>query len=172
MKLFTDKKEFIEVLKENKKILYKVLYAYCQNPEDRKDLEQEIIIQLWKSMKSYNGTAKLSTWIYRVAMNVAISYYRNDLKRSSGLSPIEEHVFYLADEESSTELLDERKQHLRRFINQLDELNKAIMVLYLEDCSYQEISEIVGISPSNVGTKINRIKIKLKEYFTQISNSI
>ena len=137
-------------------------YAYCRNADDRKDLEQEIIIQLWKSLNNYNQEFKLSTWIYKIALNVAISHYRRDVKRQKTNEPFDETIFQIAAEEVCIE-----EQHktdvLYKFINKLDELNKAIIFLYLEDKSYKEISEIIGLTETNVGTKINRIKRILKE---------
>lgn len=161
-----DKKEFIQFLDENKWILFKVINTYCQDVEDRKDLEQEILIQLWKSLKSYDPTFKMSTWAYRVAMNVAISFYRSNLKRTSNTYSITELAFQL---EQPEEILSEERQLLNEFITRLDPFKKEILILYLEEVSYKDISEIVGISESNVGTKINRIKKELKEYFITLS---
>lgn len=161
-----DKKEFIQFLNENKWILFKVVNTYCQDVEDRKDLEQEILIQLWKSLKSYDPKLKMSTWAYRVAMNVAISFYRSNLKRTSNTFSITKSVFQL---EQPEETLSEERQFLHAFISQLDPLKKEILILYLEELSYRDISEIIGISESNVGTKINRIKKELKEYFITLN---
>lgn len=166
----SEKEWFIGILKEHKRILYKVVYAYCRSSEDRKDLEQEIIIQLWKSLKHYNKDFKLSTWIYRIALNVAISHYRKDFKRQKTNTPYNGTIFQIADEEDFTEEHSRRTQLLYRFIDQLDEFNKAIIILYLEDKSYKEIAEIIGLTETNVGTKINRIKNKLKESISIISN--
>ncbi len=161
-----DKKEFIQFLDENKWILFKVINTYCKNTEDRKDLEQEILIQLWKSLKSYDPKFKMSTWAYRVAMNVAISFYRSNLKRTSNTYSITESVFLV---EQPEETLSEERKFLHQFIARLDPFKREILILYLDDVSYRDISQIVGISESNVGTKINRIKKELKQYFVELN---
>ena len=158
----SEKEQFIGILKEHKRLLYKVINSYCRDSDDRKDLEQEIIIQLWRSLSKYNLEFKLSTWIYKIALNVAISHYRRDVKRQKTNEPFDEAIFQIAAEEVCIE--EQRKTELLyKFINKLDELNKAIIFLYLEDKSYKEISEIIGLTETNVGTKINRIKGILKE---------
>jgi RNA polymerase sigma factor (sigma-70 family) len=159
----SEKEWFIGILKENKRILYKVIYSYCRSSDDRQDLEQEIIIQLWKSRKYYNNDFKLSTWIYKIALNVAITHYRRDLKRKEFNSPYDGTIFQITEEEVFTEEQISKTELLYKFIGQLDEFNKAIVILYLENKSYKEIAEIIGITETNVGTKINRIKKKLKE---------
>ena len=159
----SEKEQFIGILKDHKRLLYKVIYSYCRDSDDRKDLEQEIIIQLWKSLKNYNQEFKLSTWIYKIALNVAISYYRRDAKRKETNEPYNENIFQIAEEEDCAEESINKSELLYKFINELDELNRAIIILYLDDKSYKEISEIIGLTETNVGTKINRIKRKLKE---------
>jgi RNA polymerase sigma-70 factor (ECF subfamily) len=165
-----DKEKFIQILKENKWLLYKVITTYCKDTEDRKDLEQEILIQLWKSVESYNNQYKISTWIYKIAMNVSISFYRSNINRKSRTSQINESIFQVADQIDNSVSVDEERKFLSDFINQLDDLNKEILVLYLDNLSYKEIAEIVGITESNVGTKINRIKNKLQENYVKINN--
>lgn len=160
------KKEFIQFLKTNKWILFKVINTYCKDVEDRKDLEQEILIQLWKSLKSYDPKYKMSTWTYRIAMNVAVSFYRSNLKRTSNTFSMTDSVFQLEQPEES---LDEERQFLHEFIAQLEPFKREILILHLEEVSYKDISEIVGISESNVGTRINRIKKELKAYFLKLN---
>ncbi len=164
------KEQFIKTIDEHKKIIYKIVNSYCQNKEDRKDLEQEIIIQLWNSFDNYNCDYKYSTWMYRIALNVAISFYRkekkwsikNDFYNEESIFKIEENTI-----EEQTEL-DFHLKLLQEFIHNLNELNKALMLLYLEEKSYEKISEILGITKTNVATKISRIKLKLKEEFKNI----
>ena len=168
----TNKKErFIKTIDDHKKIIYKIVNSYCPNRDHRKDLEQEIIIQLWNSFDNYNEKYKYSTWMYRIALNVAISFYRKEKKQ-----PIkndfydEESIFSIVDEneeENKTEL-DHHLKLLQKFINNLNELNKALMLLYLEEKNYEEIAEILGITKTNVATKISRIKLKLKKEFQNI----
>ena len=165
----TDKKDtFITTIETHKKIIYKIVNSYCQNKEDRKDLEQEIIIQLWNSFDKYNAEYKYSTWMYRIALNVAISFYRKEKKWSVKNDLYnEDSIFSIVDEdenENETEL-DYNIKLLQEFINNLNELNKALMLLYLEEKPYDEIAEILGITKTNVATKISRLKLKLKKEF-------
>lgn len=154
---------FQEVIGQHQGILYKVANLYCQTEEDRKDVMQETLFQLWRSFDKYDNRFKYSTWIYRIAINVAISFYRkNSVKRDQTTAIEEAENIVIAPELDET---DSRLVLLERFISELKELDKALMVLYLEEKSHQEISEILGISTSNVSTKIGRIKEKLKQKF-------
>ena len=156
--------QFSALIEEYKGIIYKIANSYCRNAEDRKDLIQEIIVHLWKSQKRYDERFKLSTWIYRIALNVAISAYRREKKRAARVSPLEEIIIEPA---TPTEKPDPRIATLHRIIDQLDELNRALMILYLDDNSYRDIAGILGLTETNVATKINRLKLKIKEQFTQ-----
>ncbi len=165
----TDNDGFVTMIKKYKRIIYKVINTYCNDVDDKKDLEQEIIIQLWKSYQSYNGSTQLSTWIYRIAMNVSISFYRNNVTRKTNTTSINDSIFQeLASNAINEEETDQRRL-LYGFIRQLDEFNREVFMLYLDDYSYKEIAEIVGITESNVGTKINRIKHKIHEYFLTLT---
>jgi len=162
-----DKKRFLEVLDDHKRIIFKVENAYCKNVFLREDLIQEIVIQLWKSFAKYNDQYKYSTWIYRIALNVSISYYRKEKKNKK----LQE--FIVADdlEYSSNDMkecVDEDIEMLHRFIGKLNALNKALIILYLDDKNYKEIAGICGITETNVATKISRIKQKLKTEFSNI----
>jgi RNA polymerase sigma factor (sigma-70 family) len=156
--------QFSALIEEHKGIIYKIANSYCRNAEDRKDLIQEIIVQLWKAHGRYDERFKLSTWIYRIALNVAISAYRREKKRTERVSPLEEIIVEPATETGQP---DPQVATLHRIIDQLDELNRALMILYLDDNSYRDIAGILGITETNVATKINRLKLKIKEQFTQ-----
>jgi RNA polymerase sigma-70 factor, ECF subfamily len=156
--------QFSALIDEHKGIIFKIANAYCRNPEDRKDVVQEIAVQLWKSKGKYNPRFKLSTWIYRIALNVAISAYRREKRRSDGVSPLDEIIVEPATE---PEAPDPKIATLHRIIAQLDELNRALMILYLEDNSYRDIAGILGLTETNVATKISRLKMKIKEQFDQ-----
>jgi RNA polymerase sigma factor (sigma-70 family) len=119
---------------------------------------------LWKSHGRYDNRFKLSTWIYRIALNVAISAYRREKKRSERISPLQEIIIEPAAE---TEQPHPKIAILHRIIDQLDELNRALMILYLDDNSYRDIAGILGLTETNVATKINRLKLKINEQFTQ-----
>lgn len=155
-----DNERFIAMLKANKGILLKVIRAYCKNKADWKDLEQEIIIQLWNSFERYDNQYKVSTWMYKIALNVAISHYRKT-RREQGHLSLDDAVFTVVEDDAN-ETQNERRHLLYDFIGTLDELNKALIILHLENHNHKEISDILGISESNVGTKINRIKNKFK----------
>jgi len=160
LNLTAEKERFIAMLKENKGILFKVIRAYCKNANDWKDLEQEIIMQLWRSFKNYNDKYRLSTWIYRISLNVAISHYRKNRKQQNSMG-FDETVFMMTDGDTG-EAEHHGRQLLHRFIEALDRPNKALIILHLEDHTNKEIAEILGISESNVSTKLNRIKNKFR----------
>jgi RNA polymerase sigma-70 factor (ECF subfamily) len=160
-----DRNQFITVVKDNQRLIYKICHSYCRNRENRIDLEQEILFQLWKSFEKYDGRVKISTWIYRIALNTAISFYRNDYKQKKHASNVDVSMISLVDAEYESEQ-DENIMMLYRFIEQLNEIDKALMLLYLDDNKYRDIAEIIGITETNVATKINRIKKSLKEQFS------
>lgn len=168
--MINKKEQFIKTIDEHKKIIYKIVNSYCSNREDRKDLEQEIIIQLWKTFDNYNSDYKYSTWMYRIALNVAISFYRKEKKWSIKNDYYNEESIFKIEEDTSEEQteLNYHLKLLQEFIYNLNELNKALMLLYLEEKSYEEIAEILGITKTNVATKISRIKLKLKKEFQNI----
>lgn len=153
---------FEALLERHRKIVFKVANTYCRNAEDRRDLAQEISIQLWRAFPRYDDGRSFSTWMYRIALNVAISFARSTGRRekhsvtldASAPEPIDERP---ATNESTNES-DDRVQILTRFIERLDDLNRALLLLYLEEHSYREIAEVLGISETNVATKINRFE--------------
>lgn len=156
-----DKKEtFLAAIKSNEGLLYKIASVYTNDVEDRTDLVQEIIYQLWKSFDTFNQKASLSTWMYRVAMNVAIYHLKTAKKRVPTVA-IDDQLLSFKDTGKSEE--EEQWKLLSQTINHLNLLEKGIVILYLEDKSYEEIGEIIGISASNVGTKLSRIKEKLRQ---------
>jgi len=153
--------KFIEMIKTHQGILYKVSNLYCDDEEDRKDLFQEIVLQLWKSFPNFRKDSECSTWMYRVALNTAISNFRRERKRPQRRS-ISENEFQIPDFTDFPEE-SENLSLLKRAINQLTRIEKAIIMLYLEEKTYQEISEIIGITRANVGVRLNRIKLKLEK---------
>lgn len=152
------KEEFIQLIETHKKLIYKICHTYCKDAESRKDLEQEIIIQLWRAMKKYNGNVKISTYMYKIGLNTAISHYRKSKKWN--VSPINESILSIPDEDNFH--LDEQVKFLYQCIQELNTIDKAITLLHLEEHNYQEIADIIGITKTNVATKLNRIKKKLK----------
>lgn len=162
-----EQQHFFEgIIEQHKGILFKVARAYCWDTEDQKDLLQEMMIQIWQSVPKYNNQYKISTWLYRISLNVAISSYRKSSKRAKQYTRLDEQVA-----ETFVELKSENEFQLNllaQFISELKEIDKALMILYLEDKSHAEIAEILGMSVSNAGTKIGRIKDKLKSRFKQL----
>lgn len=160
--------EFHQIIEQHKGILFKVAKTYCRNDEDRQDLLQEMMIQIWKSLNKYNDTFAITTWLYRISLNIAISFYRKNANRQNSNIPLIEELVSIQNEASNEK--QEQLSLLERFISELNDLDKAIMLLYLEDKSYPEIAEIMGLSVTNVGTKLGRIKEKLKKKFSQINS--
>ena len=155
---------FISILDNHKGIIFKIVNSYCKDVTDKQDLIQEIIIQLWISFAKYNNQFKLSTWIYRIALNTSISFYRRNKVRKEKTvlaSAILETT--LKSDEPFQEDPDLIK--LQGFIQELKELDKALILLYLDGLSQKEISKIIGITSTNVGSKIERIKKMLKQKF-------
>ncbi|MES1245047.1 MAG: sigma-70 family RNA polymerase sigma factor [Acidobacteriota bacterium] len=150
---------FVALLEEHKRILYKIANAYCADPEDRQDLVQEIVIQLWRSFPRYDERLKFSTWMYRIGMNVAISALRSRKRRGRETVALEADIL---DVSALGEVGDDFRL-VQQLVSRLDEMSRALLVLYLEGYSHAEIAEILGISVTNVGTRINRIKNRLRE---------
>jgi RNA polymerase sigma factor (sigma-70 family) len=154
--------KFQTLVDEHKKILYKVCNSYCRTRDDREDLAQEIIIRLWRSFGSFDARCQFSTWMYRIALNVAISFYRREDTRTRHVLSDEEHLLNAVDETANQ---SEEIQVLYQFIGELDPLHKALVLLYLEGNSYLEIAEVLGITETNVATKINRLKQSMRQEF-------
>lgn len=159
---------FQETIEQNKGIMLKVARTYCQNEDDRQDLLQEILVQIWHSIHKYNDQFSMSTWLYRISLNVAISFYRKNTSRTKKLTRLDGHQAQTPYEDKTEH--EQNLNLLEQFINDLRESDKALILLYLEDKSHTEIAEILGISVSNVGTKIGRIKEKLKMQFSQVKS--
>ena len=155
-------------IKDNERIIFKICNSYCSNKNDREDLAQEIIYQLLKSYHSFSDQYRFSTWMYRVALNVAISFYRKN--KSKKVLNYDEIKSDHKDESSHSSELEDNLTILEKYIHQLKELDKALMILYLESKSYKEIAEVLGITETNVATKISRIKDILKQKFSILKN--
>ena len=159
---------FEDIIEQHKGILFKVARAYCPNPDERQDLIQEMMIQIWQSIHKYNNQFKISTWLYRISLNLAISFYRKNSTREKKYTELPEQLLEAPVEDKSE---NERQLNLlEQFISELREIDKALMILYLEDKSHAEIAEILGMSVSNVGTKIGRVKDKLKTRFSHFKS--
>ena len=153
-------KEFLQIITENQGIIHKVCSIYCDMEEDRRDLFQEILVQLWKSFPSFRYESKFSTWMYRVALNTAITSFKKD-KRQPDKTGISYENLQLAEELYDTRT-EEQIKVLNQAVSQLSGIEKSIILLFLEDKKYEEIAEITGITQNYVRVKMNRIKKKLK----------
>lgn len=156
-----DKKElYLEIIEKHKGIVFKITRSYCKNEFDREDLTQEILAQIWRSLDTYNHTFKITTWMYRVALNVAISFYRKDKSVAYKHTQMEDKLFsYDMEQESENE---QGLVELYEFINEQNDIDKAVLLMYLEGENQSEIAANLNITVSNVSTKISRIKQKLK----------
>jgi RNA polymerase sigma-70 factor (ECF subfamily) len=151
-------KEFVELINKHNAILHKVCNIYFYGDSNKEDYHQEILIRLWKSFPGFKKQSRFSTWMYRVAINSAIDIIRK-LKIQPVLTELSKNEFDMSISDKGGE--SDEKEILYRAINKLSDGEKAIIMLYLDDFSYNEISEIVGISETNTGVKINRIKKQL-----------
>ncbi|MGH7727801.1 MAG: RNA polymerase sigma factor [Vulcanimicrobiaceae bacterium] len=152
--------EFVKLLDEHRGILFKVARAYCREPVAREDLVQDIIVQLWRSFARYDGRTSFSTWMYRIAVNVAISFYRRETRLRHDLVPANASLLEMIA--VTEEDFDDRAALVYELIDRLEPLDRALMILYLDDYPYATIAEILGITETNVATKIGRIKQRLK----------
>lgn len=150
--------QFLALIKEHQGIIHKICRLYRESKEDREDLFQEITFQLWRSLPGFKGDAKISTWIYRIALNTAIAIFRKN-KPEIEYSPV------LPDmpEEQQSEEVALRQERLFAVLKLLNDSEKAIITLYFEDLNYQQIAEIIGINENYVGVKLNRIKNKIQK---------
>lgn len=151
---------YLDILEKHKGIVFKVARSYCSNEFDREDLVQEILAQIWRSLETYNDNFKITTWMYRVALNVAISFYRKDKTIAYKHSEMEDKLlsYDMETERENAQSLSE----LYAFINGLNDIDKAVLLMYLEGESQSEIAANLDITIANVSTKISRIKQKLK----------
>ena len=152
-------KDFLEMIAAQKRTIYKVCYIYAKDQDDLNDLFQETVLNLWKGFPRYRGDSKLTTWVYRIAMNTCITFLRRSGSRPQTVPITAQLATRIeADEETTGQLRD-----LYKLINRLGKLERAQILLWLEERSYQEIADILGISKANVAVKLNRIREKLRQ---------
>ena len=151
-------KEFVELVNKHQNIIHKICNVYMDNVADKEDLFQEITLQAWRSVKNFRGDAQFSTWLYRVALNTAITFYRKEKKQVA--TTFTEHF---PDAKEEYDPVEEQVQAMYKAIAGLSKIDKALVMLYLEDYSYKEMAEVLGMTVTNVGVKMNRLKTKLKE---------
>jgi len=156
---------FVNLLEENQNILHKICRLYTSDLDSHKDLFQEMVIQLWKAYPKFKGESKFTTWAYRVALNTAISLYRSK-KRTITTVEWDNSLQNIRYEEYDSQQ-EEQLKALYAAVRQLNDIEKALVYMYLEDKDYAEISETLGISEVNARVKMNRIKTKLKAMIKQ-----
>ncbi len=156
---------FGTLLQQHRGIVFKVANSYTRNPEDRADLAQEIAAQLWRAWPKYDGRRPVTTWMYRIALNVAISHLRGSSMRDQHHVPLDEdlHDAVHAGDGAGP---DHDLHVLQRLIAALPPLDRALMLLYLDERSHREIAEILGITETNVATKIGRLKQRIRQQLT------
>ena len=153
------KEEFIQHIKENEGIIYKVARLYTNSAEDQKDVYQDIVYQLWKSYPSFKENSKISTWMYRVALNTAIGHLKKEKRKGTRVT-IDNFLLNKIDEVDA--VMEERITLLYTHIKKLSIVEKGIILLHLEGKNYDEIAAITGFTKTNIGTRLGRIKQKLK----------
>ncbi len=158
----TDRNEFAALLEAHRAIVFKVAASYCRNPEDRADLAQEIAAQLWRAWPGYDRGRRFSTWMYRIALNVAISFLRSDAPSKRSAVAFDEAMHDVADENGQDHETREHVRLLQAFIDRQLPLDRALLLLHLEERNQREIGEILGLSETNVSTKIARLKQRLR----------
>ena len=165
-----DSKEtlFLQTIGQNKGMLFKICRIYQDDPQDRDDLLQEIILQLWTVFDSYRGESKITSWMYRVALNTAITFFKKQKRR-----PDSERLPESFDTQEEHPAAGEMEEQLALFykaVQQLNKVEKALIYLYMEDQPYEEIAAALGISQVNVRVRLNRVKSKLKDIIKEISH--
>jgi RNA polymerase sigma-70 factor (ECF subfamily) len=152
---------FLAALEEQQQKLLRVCSVYAEDTDDRKDLFQEVVINIWQAMPTFNGQSTISTWMYRIALNVCLRLHDKQTKKRGRFRRLDGIEFVNIRDDEPTEEEQERLIHLRACIKKLDEADKALTTLYLEGLAYKEMAEITGLSENNVAVKIKRIKAKL-----------
>ena len=152
---------FTDLVRRHAGLLHRVAHVYCRDAADREDVLQEIAVQLWRAHERYDPRYRETTWIYRIALNVAISFHRRERRHRERRAPLEEQALAVVEAGEPGEDV----QLLLRCIEQLGDLDKALVLLHLDGNDHGSIAEVLGISVSNVGTKLQRIKERLRVAF-------
>ena len=152
------KELFTEAIQPHEKIIFRVCRIYCRTDEDRQDLFQDIMLQLWKAYPQFRNESKISTWMYRIAINTAVTKRKKD-DRKPAIDPVAAELPEVAPAPEE----DLQYERMMNAVEKLSQVEKAIVMLYLDDHSYREMSEVLGISESNIGFKLNQIKNKLRK---------
>lgn len=156
-----NEQSFIDLLNKHQNIIHKVCHLYMNDVSGREDLFQEVTLQAWKAYPKFRGESQFSTWLYRIALNTAITFYRKAKRQPVIYSDI------IPEQTETSSETEEQLKAMYKSISDLSKTDKALVMLYLEDYNYNDIGEILGITPNNVAVKMNRIKLKLKESSTK-----
>jgi RNA polymerase sigma-70 factor (ECF subfamily) len=159
----TTRDQFDALLESHRAIVFKVAGTYCRHPDDRDDLVQEIAAQLWRAWRSYDNARPFVTWMYRIALNVAIGYVRSESRRRDHVAPLDDELHDVADDGGFDFETEQRLRLLQNFIGRQAPLDRALLLLYLDERSQREIAEILGLSETNVSTKIGRLKQRIRQ---------
>lgn len=168
--MIDEEKRFINLINEHQGLIYKVCFMYENDQDARNDLFQEIVLQLWKSFSTFRGEAKITTWMYRIALNTAISGYRKQT-RNPKTEDLKEMHFNISENTTGYDREDDL-QKLQWAIRQLSEIERAMIMMALEEVPYEEIAETIGITQNNVRVRMNRIREKLKKLMWAESHGI
>lgn len=166
-----DTQAFIDALQAHRGILYKVAQVYCQRREDRADLIQDIVTELWRAWPRYRPEQPVSTWMHRISVNVAISHFRGESRRIRDAVDIDTLALDLAAADQVMDAAAVDLAALHQLISRLDAINRALILLYLEGYGLDAIAELLGLSTSNVGTRIQRIKQRLQRSYAVESST-
>lgn len=161
-KLNKNTQDFEDLLHAHRAIVFKTVNTYCWNQDDRDDLAQEIAAQLWKAWPKYDASRTFTTWMYRIALNVAISFVRREVQHRRVFTPFEEELHEAIPQPQTDPDAADHIARLRRFIASEPPFERALLLLYLEEKSQKEIAEILGITATNVSTKISRLKQRIR----------
>ena len=155
--------EFLSVIREYERVIYKVCYLYANPNAPLNDLYQDVVLNLWKAYSKFRKECKISTWIYRIALNTCISFYRKEKNIPEIVSLTKEIDWSIEAHDPVNEML----KQLYRMINQLGQLDKSIILLYLEEKSYEEIAEITGCNAEAIRSNLSRARKKVREVYLQ-----
>ena len=159
----------IQLIRRHAALIQKIAYAYCRNAADREDVVQEVAVELWRSHHRFDGRSKETTWVYRIALNVAISFHRREHRHRERRLDADVHALTIAAASESEPPEDVRV--LLQCIDDLGSLDKALVLLYLDGNDHASIADVLGISVSNVGTKLGRIRDRLRVAFERRARS-
>lgn len=154
-------KRFIDIIDDNRRLLYKICYMYATDGEHFNDLYQEVLANVWQGLDTFRGDASVSTWLYRMAINTCVTYFRRNSRHSEGKVPIDDALHLEGDAGDNEHV--ERLRQMYRLISGLSGMDKALILMWLDEKSYDEIADMSGLTRNNVATRLRRIKQKLIE---------